>query len=86
MAFSPPKFSSSHGLGQEKISWSGKAAIAGNGVLEGQRGTEGFRVLEKQGGEYRKRFLGQNEQQMHDMVSGKERTVSAKKWYLRYTG
>jgi hypothetical protein len=42
--------------------------------------------LEKQGGDYRKRFLGQNEQQMHDMVSGKERTVSAKKWYLGYTG
>jgi hypothetical protein len=64
------------------MTWSGKAATPGNGVLEGQRGTEGFRVREKQGEEYRKRFLRKNEQQMHGMVSGKERTVSAKNGIL----
>jgi hypothetical protein len=68
------------------MSWSGKAATAGNGVLEEQRGTEGLRVLEKQGGNYGKRFLEKKEQQMHDMVSSKEKTVSAKNGILDRLG
>jgi len=68
------------------MSWSGKAATARDGVLDKQTGTEGFRVLEKQGGDYRKRFLGKKEQQIHDMVSWKVRTVSAKNGILDILG
>lgn len=68
------------------MSWSGKGATVGNGVLEEQRGIEGFRVLEKQCGDYRYRFLGKKEQQMHAVTSWKERTISAKNGILDILG
>jgi hypothetical protein len=58
----PPLYQSSpilavYVIRQEKMSWSGKTATAVNGVLEEQRGTEEFRVLEKQAGTTGNGFL-----------------------------